>query len=150
MEKDTSQAGQASFFKPVVFDSIHIPVNPGDLKVKRGSKQFYMLRTYAFMFFSFAIGSAFLLKVTHLPDPLILFTFVCTIVGTALANLMLIRTTGMAIGVGGLIFVYHNAPEPSLPLASLLAFLATLLIAATGLLIAADLSDAKEKPSLEL
>jgi len=104
-----------------------------------------MLRTYAFMFFSFAIGSAFLLKVSHLPDPLIWFAFACIITGTVLANLMLIRTTGMAIGIGGLIFVYHNAPEPSLPLAGLLAFLATLMLTGTGLLIAADLSAAKEK-----
>jgi hypothetical protein len=102
------------------------------------------------MVFSFAIGSAFLLKATHLPDPLIWFAFACIIAGAVLANLMLIRTTGLAIGVGGLVFVYHNAHVPSLSLASLLAFLATLLITATGLLIAADLSDAKEKQSLEL
>jgi hypothetical protein len=102
------------------------------------------------MFFSFAIGSAFLLKVTHLSDPLIWFTFASIITGATLANLMLIRTTGMAIGVGGLLFVYHNAPEPSLPLAGLLAFLATLLITGTGLLIAADLSIAKEKQLCDL
>ena len=97
------------------------------------------------MFFSLAIGSAFLLRVTHLPDPLIWFTFACIIAGTTITNLMLIRTTGMAIGVGGLIFVYHNAPEPSLPLAGMLAFLTTLLITGTGLLIAADVSTPKEK-----
>jgi hypothetical protein len=102
------------------------------------------------MLFSFAIGSAFLLKVTHLPDPLIWFPFACIITGATLATLMLIRTTGMAIGVGGLIFVYHNAPEPSLTLACLLAFLATLLITGTGLLIAADLSAAKEKQLCDL
>ena len=109
-----------------------------------------MLRTYAFMSFSLAIGSAFLLRVTHLPDSLIWFTLSCIIIGVTLATLMLIRTTGMAIGVGGLIFVFHNAPEPSLPLAGLLAFLATLLITGTGLLIAADLSAAKEKQLCDL
>lgn len=150
MEKDTTQVGRASFFKPVVFDSTHILVNPGDLKVKRGSYQFNMLRTYAFMSFSLAIGSAFLLRVTNLPDSLIWFTFACIIIGATLATLMLIRTTGMAIGVGGLIFVFHNAPEPSLPLAGMLAFLVTLLITGTGLLIAADLSAAKEKQLCDL
>ena len=104
-----------------------------------------MLRIYAFMSFSLAIGSSFLLKVTHLPDPLIWFSFACIIAGAILASLMLIRTTGMAIGVGGLIFVYYSAPEPSLPLAGLLTFLTILLITGTGLLIAADLSAAKEK-----
>ncbi len=109
-----------------------------------------MLRTYAFMSFSLAIGSAFLLRVTHLPDSLIWFTFACIIAGSTLATLMLIRTTGMAIGIGGLIFVFHNAPEPSLPLAGLLVFSATLLITGTGLLIAADLSAAKEKQLCDL
>lgn len=104
-----------------------------------------MLRPYSFFCFSLSIGSAFLLKVTHLPDPLTWFSFACIIAGATLANLMLIRTTGMAIGVGGLIFVYYSAPEPSLLLAGLLAFLAILLITGTGLLIAADLSAAKEK-----
>ncbi len=109
-----------------------------------------MLRTYAFMLFSLAIGSAFFLKVTHLPDSLIWFAFACIISGATFANLMLVRTTGMAIGVGGLIFVFHNAPEPSLPLAGLLTLLATLLITGTGLLIAADLSAAKEKQLCDL
>jgi hypothetical protein len=102
------------------------------------------------MSFSLAIGSAFLLRVTHLPDPLIWFIFACIIAGTTITNLMLIRTTGMAIGVGGLIFVYHNAPVPSLPLAGLMAFLATLLITGTALLIAADLSAVKEKQLCDL
>lgn len=150
MKKDSSQAGKTSFFEPVAFDSIHIPTNPGDLKVKKGSYKFNMLRTYAFMSFSLAIGSAFLLRVTHLPDPLIWFTLACIIAGATIANLMLIQTTGMAIGIGGLIFVFHNAPEPSLPLAGLLAFLASLLITGTGLLIAADLSAAKEKQLCDL
>ncbi len=109
-----------------------------------------MLRSYAFMSFSLAIGSAFLLKVTHLPEPLIWFSSACIITGATLATFMLIRTTGMAIGVGGLIFVFHNAPEQSLPLAGMLAFLATLLITGTGLLIAADLSAAKEKQLCDL
>ena len=104
-----------------------------------------MLRIYAFVFFSFAIGSAFLLRASDLPDPLIWFAIACIATGTALASLMLIRTTGMAVVVGGLIFIYHNAPEPSLPLAGILAFLATLFITGTSLLIAADLSTSKEK-----
>jgi hypothetical protein len=104
-----------------------------------------MLRTYAFTLFSLAIGSSFLLKVTHLPDTLAWFSFACIIAGATLASLMLIRTTGMAIGVGGLIIVYYSAPEPSLLLACQLAFLSILLITGTGLLIAADLSTAKEK-----
>ncbi len=109
-----------------------------------------MLRTYAFTLFSLDLGSAFLLKATHLPDSLIWFAFACIIAGPTFADLMLVRTTGMAIGVGGLIFVYHSAPEPSLPLAGLLALLATLLITGTGLLIAADLSATKEKQLCDL
>lgn len=72
------------------------------------------------------------------------------ITGAVLSNLMLIRTTGMAIGVSGLILVFHSAPEPSAILAGFLAFLAVLQIAATVLLISADLSTVKEKQSLEL
>ena len=63
---------------------------------------------------------------------------------------MLIRTTGMAIVIGGLILVFHSAPEPTASLAGLLVFLAVLQITATILLISADLSTAKEKRSLEL
>lgn len=109
-----------------------------------------MVRTYSFMLFSLSIGSVFLLKVIHLPDSLIWFASASVIAGAVLANLMLIRTTGMAISIGGLIFTYHNAPEPSLPLAGLLVFIATLIITATCLLVAADLSFTKEKQSLEL
>lgn len=104
-----------------------------------------MLRPYSFMLFFISMGSASLLKVFHLPDPLTWFATVCLIIGVILTNLMLIRTTGMAIGIAGLVLVYHCAPEHSLPLTGLLVFLATLLIAATSLLIAADLSYAKEK-----
>ncbi len=102
------------------------------------------------MLFSIAMGSTFLLKVTHLPDSLIWFTCACIITGATLATLILIRTSGMAIGVGGVIFVYYNAPEPSLLLACLLAFLAILMLTGTGLLIAADLTAAKEKQLCDL
>lgn len=109
-----------------------------------------MPRMYSNIFFSLSISSAFLLKVTRLPDPLIWFAVVLMITGTGLSNLMMIRTTGMALSVGGLILVFHSAPEPSATLAGLLAFLAVLQIAATVLLISADLSTVKEKQSLEL
>lgn len=72
------------------------------------------------------------------------------ITGAVLSHLMLIRTTGMAIGVGGLTLVFHSAPEPSAFLAGMLIFLAVLQITATILLIFADQSTAKEKRSLEL
>jgi len=72
------------------------------------------------------------------------------IAGAVLSNLMLIRTTGMAIGIGGLILAFHSAPEPSAFLAGLLVFLAVLQITATVLLISADLSAAKEKQTLAL
>jgi len=109
-----------------------------------------MPRTYSNIFFSLSISSAFLLKVTRLPDPLIWFAVVLMITGTVLSNLMMIRTTGMALSIGGLILVFHSAPVPSATLAGLLAFLAVLQIAATVLLISADVSTVKEKQSLEL
>jgi hypothetical protein len=105
---------------------------------------------YSNILFSLSICSAFSLKVTHLPDALIGFVVALMIAGTVLSHLMLIRTTGMAIGVGGLILVFHSAPEPSEFLAGLLVYLAVLQITATILLISADLSAAKEKLSLEL
>jgi hypothetical protein len=105
---------------------------------------------YSNILFSLSIGSAFSLKVTHLPDALIWFVVVLMITGTVLSNLMMIRTTGMALSVGGLILVFHSAPEPSATLSSLLVFLAVLQITATVLLISADLSTVKEKQSLEL
>jgi len=104
-----------------------------------------MLRTHSFLLFSLSIGSAFLLKVAHLPDQLIWLATASLITGAVFANLMPIRTSGMAIGVAGLVLVYHNAPDPSVSLAALLAFLAILVITATALLIAADLSTAMEK-----
>lgn len=109
-----------------------------------------MLRLYSNLFFSLSIGSAFFLKVTRLPDSLIWFVMALMITGALLSNLMLIRTTGVATGIGGLILVYHSAPSPSAFLASVLVFLAGLQITATILLISADLSTAKEKQSLEL
>jgi len=102
------------------------------------------------MFFSLSVGSAFLLKVTRLPDPLIWFVVALMITGAVLSNLMLVRTTGMAIGIGGLLLVFRSAPVPSATLAGLLVFLAVLQITATILLISADLSTVKEKQSLEL
>lgn len=109
-----------------------------------------MSRMYSNILFSLSIGSAFLLKVTRLPDPLIGFVVALMITGAVLSNLMLIRTSGMALSVGGLILVFHSAPVPSATLAGLLVFLAVLQIAATVLLISADLSTIKEKQSLEL
>jgi len=109
-----------------------------------------MFRMYSNILFSLSIGSAFSLKVTHLPDALIGFVVALMITGAVLSNLMMIRTTGMALSVGGLILVFHSAPVPSATLAGLLAFLAVLQIAATVLLISADLSTVKEKQSLEL
>jgi hypothetical protein len=119
-------------------------------KNRRKAFHAHMLRLYSNLFFSIAIGSTFLLKVTHLPDPLIWFTAACMVVGAALSTLMLIRTTGMALSAGGLILVFRSAPEPSATLAGLLVFLAVLQITATFLLISADLSTVKEKQSLEL
>jgi hypothetical protein len=72
------------------------------------------------------------------------------ITGAVLSNLMLVRTTGMAIGIGGLLLVFRSAPVPSATLAGLLVLLAVLQITATVLLISADLSTVKEKQSLEL
>ena len=109
-----------------------------------------MSRMYSNIFFSLSISSAFLLKFSHLPDPFIWFAVVLMITGTVITNLMLIRTTGMALSVGGLILVFHSAPVPSATLAGLLVFLAVLQITATILLISADLSTVKEKQSLEL
>jgi len=105
---------------------------------------------YSNIFFSLSISSVFLLKVTRLPDPLIWFVVALMITGAVLSNLMLVRTTGMALSVGGLILVFRSAPVPSATLTGLLAFLAVLQIAATVLLICADLSTVKEKQSLEL
>ena len=109
-----------------------------------------MSRMYSNILFSLSICSAFSLKVVHLPDALIGFVVALMITGAVLSHLMLIHTTGMAIGVGGLILVFHSAPEPSAFLAGLLVYLAVLQITATILLISADLSIAKEKRSLEL
>lgn len=109
-----------------------------------------MLRLYSNLFFSLSIGSAFLLKVARLPDPLIWFVVALMITGAVLSNLMLIRTSGMATGISGLILVYHSVPSPSASLASVLVFIAGLQITATILLISADLSTVKEKQSLEL
>jgi hypothetical protein len=105
---------------------------------------------YSNILFSLSICSAFSLKVVHLPDVLIGFVVALMMTGAVFAHLMPIRTTGMAIGVGGLILVFHCAPEPSALLAGLLVYLAVLQITATILLISADLSTAKEKRSLEL
>jgi len=109
-----------------------------------------MSRMYSNILFSLSIGSAFSLKVTHLPEALIGFVVALMITGAVLSNLILVRTTGMAIGIGGLLLVFRSAPVPSATLAGLLAFLAVLQIAATVLLISADLSTIKEKQSLEL
>lgn len=100
--------------------------------------------------FSLSICSAFSLKATHLPDAHIGFVVALMISGVVLSNFMLIRTTGMTVGVGGLILIFHSAPEPSAFLAGLLGYLAALQITATILLISADLSNVKEKQSLEL
>jgi hypothetical protein len=105
---------------------------------------------YSNVLFSLSIGSAFLLRIIHLPDSFIWFVVALMITGAVLSNLMLVRTTGMAIGIGGLILVFRSAPMPSAALAGLLAFLAVQQIAATVLLISADLSTVKEKQSLEL
>lgn len=109
-----------------------------------------MSRMYSNILFSLSIGSAFSLKVAHLPDALIGFGVALMIAGAVLANLMLFRTTGMAIGIGGLTLVFHSAAESSALLAGLLVFLAILQITATLLLISADLPTVKEKQSLEL
>jgi hypothetical protein len=109
-----------------------------------------MSRMYSNILFSLSIGSAFSLKVTHLPDALIGFVVALMITGAVLSNLMLVRTTGIAIGIGGLLLVFRSAPMPSATLAGLLVFLAVLQITATILLISADLSTVKEKQSLEL
>jgi hypothetical protein len=109
-----------------------------------------MSKIHSNILFSLSICSAFSLKVARLPDALIGFVVALMIAGAVLAHLMLIRTTGIEIGVGGLILVFHSAPEPSAILVGLLVYLAVLQITATILLISADLSAAKEKRSLEL
>lgn len=109
-----------------------------------------MLRMYSNILFSLSIGSAFSLKVTHLPDALIGFVVALMFTCAVLSNLMLVRTTGMAIGFGGLLLVFRSAPMPSATLAGMLVFLAVLQITATVLLISADVSTMKEKQSLEL
>ena len=102
------------------------------------------------MLLSLSIGSAFLLKAARLPDPLVWFVAALMIAGAVFANLMPVRLAGTVVGIVGLTLVFHAAPEPSPALAYLLVLLATLQFAATVLLISADLSIAKEKPSLEL
>ena len=99
-----------------------------------------MLRIYAYMLFSLSFGSAFLLQATHLPLYLVWLAAVSVGAGALLANLTRIRTTGMSVGIAGLILVYYSVPEPSIRLVAFLTFLALLLLAATALLIAADLS----------
>jgi hypothetical protein len=108
-----------------------------------------MLRTSAFMLFSLAIGSAFLLKMTHLPDSFIWFAIACIITGAILITLIQIRSNGIAISVGGLFLIYFNAPEPSALLTNLLVFIATLMITATGLLIASDLSAIRRNQAIK-
>ena len=99
-----------------------------------------MLRTYATMLFSLSIGSAFLLQAIHLPLSLVWLAAVSVSASALLANLTRIRTTGASVGIAGLILVYYGAPDPSILLVALLIFLASLLLSATALLIAADLS----------
>ena len=107
---------------------------------QKGSLHSSMLRIYAYMLFSLSIGSAFLLQATHLPLYLVWLAAASVGAGALLANLTRIRTTGMSVGIAGLILVYYIAPEPSIRLVAFLTFLALLLLAATALLIAADLS----------
>lgn len=109
-----------------------------------------MFRQFSNLLFSISIGSAFLLRFIRLPDALIGFVVACMIVGAILAHLMPIRTTGMALAIGGLILVFHSTPDPSITMTGLFVFLAVLQIAATALLISADLSAAKEKQTLGL
>lgn len=109
-----------------------------------------MSRMYSNILFSLSIGSAFLLRITRLPDSFTWFVVALMITGAVLSNIMLVRTTGIAIGIGGLLLVFRSAPVPSATLAGLLVFLAVLQITATILLISADLSTVKEKQSLEL
>ena len=99
-----------------------------------------MLRIYAYMLFSLTFGSVFLLQAIHLPLFLVWLAAAGVSAGALLANLTRIRTTGMSVGLAGLILVYYIAPEPSVLLITLLAFLALLLLTATTFLIAADLS----------
>lgn len=104
-----------------------------------------MLRSYSHLVFSLAIGTTFLVKQIFLPDSLVWFAATSVIAAAILSIFMLIRTIGLGIGLASLILVYHNTPVPSITLIVMLAFIATLLVTATGLLIAADLSIAKEK-----
>ncbi len=59
---------------------------------------------------------------------------------------MFIRTTGAAIGLAGLLLTYHAASIHGPVLIGLLTILGVLLFTATALLVAADVSTAKEKP----
>ena len=109
-----------------------------------------MLRIYSLLLFSLAFGSSFLLTIIPLPAPLVGFAVASVTASIALANLMLIRTTGAAIGIAGLLLVFQSAPIHTPTLAGLLAFQGAMLLSATCLLIAADLSAVKEKQLCDL
>jgi len=103
-----------------------------------------MLRNYTNLIYSASIGAAFLLRIIHIPDQFVWLVVICLVAGALISNFTRIRTTGLVIGFGGLLFVYRFAPGPSPSLIVMLTFLAISLFTATGLLIAADLSTPKE------
>lgn len=109
-----------------------------------------MPRLYATLFFALSVSSASILKAIDLPDPLIYLVMALMLAGAIVSNLTPVRTAGTLLAISGLILLFRSAPEPSLPLTAVLIFLAALQITATGLLISADFTTAKEKQSLEL
>ncbi len=103
-----------------------------------------MRRVTANSLFALAIGSATMLQKAGAPENIMLLVLVSVVISAVIANLMLIKSTGL-VGIGGISLAYSQSGGLSQAASFLIILIAILVIAAVVLMIFSDFSILSKK-----
>ena len=98
-----------------------------------------MRRMMANSLFALAIGSTAMLQKAGAPENIMLLILVSVVVSAVIANVMLIKSTGL-VGIGGISVAYSQSGELSQAASFLIILTAILVVSAVVLMIFSDFS----------